>query len=107
MRPPRDCRANAEESAPRWRIPEEVVGRCFDNQLRLPVLELRYSTGAGGETPCAVEAQRLRGLPNAIPDAVLLDERREPTDAMRIAYMDGNGGGLTQGGDWSGQVYDG
>lgn len=89
-------------------LPEEVVGSRFDNQLGLPVFELRRGAGAGGEIPSAVRGMRsLCALPNAIAGTILVNKCCEFTHAMRIAYMGGNGGGLTQDGDWSGQVYDG
>ena len=42
-----------------------------------------------------------------IPGAVLFDKRREATNAMRIAYVDGNGSGLAEGGDWRWHVHNG
>jgi hypothetical protein len=49
----------------------------------------------------------LRGLPNAILDAILLDKGFQFANAVRIAHVDSDGGGLAEGGDWRWQVDNG
>jgi hypothetical protein len=76
-------------------VTTEVVGRGFDNQSRVAILELRRDLGALDEVPRSVRYPtlpedapcRLRRFPKAVADAVLLEESGDPADAMRIAHL--------------------
>ena len=63
---------------------------CNCGVVLTPAVKFQRSVG---------RARRLRHLEDLIPSAILLDERLQPANATRIAYVNRDGSGLAQGGD--------
>ena len=75
---------------------EQAVRCRLDDELRLPILELRSGFHAGGEVEgCVFRLGRLAHLPDGIARAILLHSCRHVANAALIADMHGNGRGLT------------
>jgi hypothetical protein len=82
------------------RLSKQVVRSRFDDQLRIARLQLGSGLHASREVPDSVgQLRRLRHRKDLVPGTILLDERLQPANATRIAYVNSDGSGLAQGND--------
>ena len=88
------------------RFPQQAARGDCKNQFGLAIFELGRGIDADRKVPGAIGlGRRLRGLPNAILDAILFDKGCDPANSTGIAYVDSNGRGLAECGNGRGQVH--
>src|SRR5271157_4091806 len=87
-------------------LSKQVVRSGFDDQLSIARLQLGSGLDASREVPGTVgRLRRLRHLEDLVPSTILLDERLQPANATRIAYVNSDGSGLAQGGKCKWEVH--